>query len=181
MPTKLYDEEWVRDTVMRLSDEILADRVPGTGRAILGIRTRGAVLADRIAAELKRRGHDLPLGYIDTTFYRDDLHKGGGLKEIRPTAIGFDVNDRDIVLVDDVLSSGRTVRAAMDLLFDYGRPSCIRLCVMLDRGGREMPIYPNFTGARVDVPKGGFVRLRLAEIDRGDAVYVVGRGEEEPA
>lgn len=182
MATKLYAADWVAETVARIADEIVADRGPGTGRALIGLQTRGALLATRLGAELARRGHALPVGSIDATMYRDDLHTGAGLKPLKESEIAFDLNDRSIILVDDVMSTGRTIRAAMEAIFSFGRPACIRLAIMLDRGGKELPIRPDFTGARVDVPRGGFVRLKLSEIDPlGDAVYLVGAGEEEPA
>ncbi len=181
MATQLYDEAWVAEAVRRLADEIHADRAPGAGRALVGIRTRGAILAERRHAALAERGLDAPRGFLDATMYRDDLHTGAGLKEIKATEITFDLTDRTLVLVDDVVSTGRTVRAAMEALFAYGRPAAIRLLAMLDRGGRELPIRPDFVGARVEVPRGSFVRLRLAEVDDADAVWVVGPGEEEPA
>lgn len=179
MPTKLYAADWVAATLARLADEIIADRMPGEGRALVGIRTRGAVLAERLAGLLAARGGEAPLGFLDATMHRDDLHTGAGLKEIKGTEIEFDLNGRAVILVDDVLSTGRTVRAALDALFAYGRPACIRLCVMLDRGGRELPLEANFVGAHVDVPKGGRVRLRLSEIDADDSVYIIGPDEEE--
>ncbi len=181
MATLLYDNAWVEATVTRMADEIMSDPLRGAGRALIGIRTRGAALADRLAVSLGEGGVEVPVGYIDATLYRDDLHTGAGLKQIGATAVDFDLNDRAVVLVDDVLSTGRTVRAALDAIFSYGRPACIRLCVMIDRGGRELPIRPDIFGARVEVPRGGFVRLKLEEVDdRADAVYVVGSGEPEP-
>ena len=181
MASRLYGPEWVQDTLARIADEIAANRAPGDGKVILGLRTRGAVLAERLQALLAERGVDAPIGYLDATLYRDDLHTGAGLKAVTPTEIDFDLSGKAIVLVDDVLSTGRTIRAAMGAVFDYGRPASLRLCCMLDRGGRELPIHADFVGAHVDVPKGGFVRLKLAEVDpQGDAVYVVAPGEPEP-
>lgn len=182
MASKIYDGEWLNDCIHRLVDDIAANRTPRSDKALVGLRTRGAILADRLRAVMAaERGLELPLGYIDATLYRDDLHRGAGLKPVLPSEIDFDLNDRDVVLVDDVISTGRSIRAAMGALFDYGRPSCVRLCAMIDRGGRELPIHPDFLGAKIEVPRGGFVRLKLSEIDRqGDAVYVVGPGEEEP-
>lgn len=179
MATPLYDAGWVGQTLLRLSQEIGRD--PGSAKAIVGLRTRGAVLADRIGGLLAQSGNTVPVGYLDATLHRDDLHTGAGLKPIQPTELNFGLNGKTVILIDDVVSTGRTIRAAIDALFDYGRPAAIRLCCMLDRGGRELPIQPDFTGARVDVPKGGFVRLKLRDMDpQGDAVFMVGPGEEEP-
>ncbi len=182
MAAKIFDEAWLRDCLVRLADGIATRRDKGTGKALIGLRTRGAILADRLRALLQERhGLDLPIGYLDATLYRDDLHRGAGLKPVKPTEIDFDPNDRDVILIDDVLSTGRSIRAAMGALFDYGRPASIALCIMIDRGGRELPIHPDFLGVKMEVSKGGFVRLKLKEIDpQGDAVYVVGPGEPEP-
>lgn len=182
MASKIYDKSWLDDCIVRLAGDIVNNRTPGGNKALIGLRTRGAVLADRLKTAIAERyGQDLPIGYLDATLYRDDLHTGAGLKSVLPSDIAFDMNERDIILVDDVLSTGRSVRAAMGAIFDYGRPSSIRLCVMIDRGGHELPICPDFLGVKLEVPKGGFVRLKLSEIDpQGDAVYVVGPGEPEP-
>lgn len=182
MATKLYDADWLKRALQRLADEIVADPAAGSDLALVGLQTRGVVLADRLAGLLAERGKDVPVGSLDATMYRDDLHTGAGLKPIRASEIPFDINERTVVLVDDVVCTGRTIRAAMDALFHYGRPGHVRLLAMLDRGGRELPIRPDFTGAHVEVPKGGFVRLKLAETDElGDAVYLLGPGDEEPS
>jgi pyrimidine operon attenuation protein/uracil phosphoribosyltransferase len=182
MASKIFDAAWLSDCLVRLADGIASQRRKGSGKALVGLRTRGAILADRLRLLLKERhGLDLPIGYLDATLYRDDLHRGAGLKPVLPSELDYDINDKDIILVDDVLSTGRSIRAAMDALFDYGRPASIALCVMIDRGGRELPIHPDFLGVKIEVSKGGFVRLKLSEIDpQGDAVFVVGPGEPEP-
>lgn len=182
MASKMYDSAWLDDCIVRLAGEIVNNRTPRSDKALVGLRTRGAILADRLKKVIaEKHGMDLPIGYLDVTLYRDDLHRGAGLKPVLPSEIEFDINDRDIVLVDDVLSTGRSIRAAMGALFDYGRPASVRLCVMIDRGGHELPIRADFLGVNLEVPKGGFVRLKLSEIDpQGDAVYVVGPGEPEP-
>lgn len=182
MASKIFDQNWLHDCLIRLADSIASRRSLGAGKGLIGLRTRGAILADRFQALLKERhGLDVPIGYLDATMYRDDLNRGAGLKPVLPSEVDYDINDRDIILVDDVISTGRSIRAAMDAIFDYGRPSSITLCVMIDRGGRELPIHPDFLGVKIEVSKGGFVRLKLSEIDpQGDAVYVVGPGEPEP-
>src|SRR4249920_116612 len=129
--------------------------------AMVGIHTGGAWLAERLHREL---GIALPLGRLDISFYRDDYHKSGLHKSVRASQIQFDVNGRHILLVDDVLYTGRTVRAAMNELFDYGRPESIALVVLVDRGERQLPICPQHCGTSFAVPKGAMLRL-----DRNDA------------
>ncbi|MCL2000328.1 MAG: bifunctional pyr operon transcriptional regulator/uracil phosphoribosyltransferase PyrR [Planctomycetes bacterium] len=182
MAAKIFDEAWLSDCLIRLAGGIAAYQGKGAGKALVGLRTRGAILAERLRTLLQERHRlALPIGYLDATLYRDDLHRGAGLKAVKPSEIDFDPNDKDLILVDDVLSTGRSIRAAMGALFDYGRPASISLCIMIDRGGRELPIHPDFLGVKIEVSKEGFVRLKLKEIDRqGDAVYVVGLGEAEP-
>lgn len=182
MASKIFDSSWLKECLSRLADSIAARKENGRGKALIGLRTRGAILADRLRDLLMaKHGVDVPIGYIDATMYRDDLHTGAGLKSVLPSEIDFDLNNRDIILVDDVICTGRSIRAAMGAIFDYGRPASIALCVMIDRGGRELPINPDFLGVKIEVAKGGFVRLKLSEIDpQGDAVYVVGPGEPEP-
>jgi pyrimidine operon attenuation protein/uracil phosphoribosyltransferase len=179
--TKLYDAAWVQSAFAQLAAEILA-AARGAVPALIGIRTRGAEMAERIAAALGERGAAAPhVGYLDPTLFRDDLHAGGGLKGVMPTDIDFDLNGANIVLIDDVILTGRSVRAALNTLFAYGRPARVDLCVMVDRGGRELPLQPNFCAARIDVPAGGYVRVKLTATDkRPDAIYVVGAGDAEP-
>ncbi|HEV7820097.1 MAG TPA: bifunctional pyr operon transcriptional regulator/uracil phosphoribosyltransferase PyrR [Burkholderiales bacterium] len=120
--------------------------VPATG--LIGIVTGGAWLAERLHAELKL---EVPFGTLDVSFYRDDFQRKGLKRKVAPSDIPFDVEGRDLILVDDVLYTGRTIRAAMNELFDYGRPARIRLASLVDRGGRELPIAAQFVGATVDV------------------------------
>ncbi len=116
--------------------------------AIVGIHSGGAWLAERLAQDLDLRGR---LGFIDVSFYRDDYAKKGLHPDVKPTQIGFSVDGATIVLVDDVLYTGRTVRAAINVLFDYGRPECIKLAALADRGGRQLPVAADFTGQRVQL------------------------------
>ena len=113
--------------------------------AIVGIHSGGAWLAERLAADLDLKGR---LGFIDVSFYRDDYAKKGLHPDVKPTHIGFNVDGATILLVDDVLYTGRTTRAAINVLFDYGRPACIKLAALADRGGRELPVAPDFVGVR---------------------------------
>ena len=142
--------------------------------AFVGIRTRGPTLARRVAGVLKER-HDLPVpvGELDATLYRDDLNTLLPKGRIDATHIPFEVNDKTVILFDDVLQTGRTVRAAVDHLMALGRPRAIFLAVMVDRGGRELPIEARFVGKQVEMSKGGDVRVRLAEIDQVDEVIRV--------
>ena len=142
-----------------------------TSTAMVGIYTGGAWLAERLHAVL---GLQEPLGLLDIAFYRDDYAKQGLAKDPKRSKIPFDVEGRDLLLVDDVLHSGRTVRAAMNELFDYGRPATITLVVLAERSGRQLPICAQFAGARVEVPAG--MRLRLKRDDRGRLSLELERG-----
>ena len=124
--------------------------------ALVGIHTGGVWLAEKLHAAL---GIALPLGVLDISFYRDDFDKTGLHPQIKPTQIPFEVSGRHIVLVDDVLYTGRTVRGAMNELFDYGRPASISLAVLIDRGGRELPVAAEYVGARLEVPPGQMLVL----------------------
>jgi pyrimidine operon attenuation protein/uracil phosphoribosyltransferase len=144
--------------VEKLCEQLAAELKPRIGpkTAMIGIHTGGAWVAERLHALLKLPE---PLGLMDIAFYRDDYHAQGLHHDPKRTKIPFDVNGRELLLVDDVLYSGRTVRAAMNELFDYGRPASIALVVLADRGGRQLPICAQHCGARLEVPSG--MRLRL--------------------
>ena len=131
--------------------------------ALIGIHTGGVWIAERLHAEL---GLDVPLGTLDVSFYRDDFEQRGLRPQVRPSTIPFEVDGRDLILVDDVLYTGRTIRAAMNELFDYGRPASIRLAALVDRGGRELPIAPQFVGARIDVAPNQNIELHRDERGR---------------
>ena len=142
--------------------------------AFIGIRTRGPTLARRVAATLQEKhGLPVPVGELDITLYRDDLNTLLPKGRIDATHIPFEVTDRTLILFDDVLHTGRTVRAAVDHLMALGRPRAIFLAVLVDRGGRELPIEARLVGKEVDVSKGGDVRVRVAEVDETDEVIVV--------
>jgi pyrimidine operon attenuation protein / uracil phosphoribosyltransferase len=139
----------------------------------IGIRTRGPYVAKRLAEIIKKRhGREIPIGEMDITLYRDDLNAllpGGTIDHTR---IPFDIANKIVVLFDDVLNTGRTVRAAVDHLIDLGRPRMIHLAVMVDRGGRELPIAANYVGKKINLQTGGNVEVRLKEVDRVDEVLV---------
>ncbi|MCM8829432.1 MAG: bifunctional pyr operon transcriptional regulator/uracil phosphoribosyltransferase PyrR [Candidatus Omnitrophica bacterium] len=139
--------------------------------AIVGIKRRGAVLADRIKRYLGVK--DIPIGYLDITFYRDDFSTVGAHPVISETEVLFDIDNKKILLVDDVLFTGRTVRAALDALTDMGRPALVKLFVLIDRGYRELPISADFVGKSIKTKKNEMVEVRVKEIDGVDEVVLV--------
>jgi pyrimidine operon attenuation protein/uracil phosphoribosyltransferase len=159
--------------IVRIAHEIV-ERNSGTdGVALVGIRRRGVPLAERIAEQIKRiEGVEVPRGSLDITFYRDDLERVAHQPVVGTTDILFDIEDMVIVLVDDVLYTGRTVRAAMDALMDYGRPRAIQLAVLVDRGHKELPIRADFVGKNVPTSHREVVSVRLKPIDDEDAVFI---------
>jgi pyrimidine operon attenuation protein/uracil phosphoribosyltransferase len=171
---ELVDEAGLDRTITRLSHEIL-ERNRGTQNlAIVGIRTRGAVLAERIHKKIQEiTGVDIPMGILDITLYRDDFRRALTQPQVRSTEIRFDIADINLILVDDVLYTGRTVRAALDALIDFGRPKRIQLAVLVDRGHRELPIKADFVGKNVPTSIGEEIRVRLKEVDDLDAVLLI--------
>src|SRR3990170_1650846 len=161
----------VRRALIRISHEIVEKHGGTEGLVLVGIQRRGVPLAERLAAAIAEheRTH-LPVGALDITFYRDDLSLIAQHPVVKGTAIPFDLNDRTVVLVDDVLFTGRTIRAAMDALVDFGRPRAIRLAVLVDRGHRELPIRADHVGKNVPTSREETVRVRVAEIDGEDGV-----------
>lgn len=138
-----------------LADAIRPTLSPET--AMVGIHTGGVWVAEWLHKTL---GIKIPLGTLDISFYRDDFSRRGLHPEVKSTQLAFNVDDRPIILVDDVLYTGRTIRAAMNELFDYGRPSAIQLAILVDRGGRQLPIQADFTGTRIDLPAGQNIQLQ---------------------
>lgn len=173
--TTLLGADDVRRAIARIAHEIVErDRDPSR-LALVGIRARGDVLASRLHEAIKRNeGVDLPLGALDITLYRDDLTQIASQPVIKRTDIPASIDGRSVILVDDVLYTGRTVRAALDELIDFGRPSRIQLCVLVDRGGRELPIQPDFVGLRTKTASEQIVQVRLAEEDGEDRVELLG-------
>ena len=154
--------------------KLVVSSLPRTGPlAVVGIRTRGEVLARRIVEKLRSGGRSVEYGVLDITFYRDDLSLRKGMPLVRATEIDFDLDDMWVLLVDDVLQTGRSVRAALDALADFGRPKVVRLAVLIDRGGRELPITADFVGQAVKAPLGQRVQVRLKEYDGEDGVVLV--------
>ncbi len=160
-------------TLDRLAQEILAGRTSLDHLVVVGIRTGGAYLAKRQAERLSRRtGHSIPVGVLDITLYRDDWTRINHTPLVGKTELPGSIDDQDVLLVDDVLFTGRTVRAALDALIDYGRPSRIELVVLVDRGGRELPIQPDFVGLILNLPASQRVNVYLTEMGRPDEVAI---------
>jgi pyrimidine operon attenuation protein/uracil phosphoribosyltransferase len=158
-------------TLRRLAAELVALVRPEEEVVLLGIRSRGLPLAERLATILRSTtGAQIPVGALDITLYRDDLTEMVGSPIVRPTEIPFTLKERTVVLVDDVLYTGRTVRSAMDALLDHGRPRRVMLLVLAERGGRELPIQADLAGLRLEVPPGHRVAVRVKEIDGEDGV-----------
>jgi len=177
----VLDRDDLRRTLVRIAHEIIEknggarDGDRGPGIAIVGIHTRGAVLARRLHADLEElAGAAVPLGDIDISFYRDDLpgREPAGAPVVHSSHLDFDLEGLTIVLVDDVLFTGRTVRAAIEALFDYGRPQRVQLAVLADRGHRELPIRPDYTGKNLPTARDERVYVRLDEIDGVDEVTI---------
>ena len=165
-------------TVQRLAHEIVEKSGGTANSALIGVRRRGVPLANRIALAMRRiDGVDVPVGTLDITLYRDDLSKVAPQAVLQSSHIPFAVDAMDLVLVDDVLYTGRTIRAAMNGLFDLGRPSRVSLCVLIDRGHREMPIEAQFIGRTVQTSDTEIIEVRLQEIDSEERVVLVDRVE----
>jgi pyrimidine operon attenuation protein / uracil phosphoribosyltransferase len=173
---QLMSAEEIDRTLQRLAHEIV-EKSGGTKQlAMVGIRRRGVPLAQRIAKAMRGiDGVDVPVGTLDITLYRDDLSKVAPHAVLQSSNIAFGVDEMDLVLVDDVLYTGRTIRAAMNGLFDLGRPKRVRLCVLIDRGHREMPIEAQFIGRAVQTSDTEIIEVRLREIDTQERVMVVDR------
>jgi pyrimidine operon attenuation protein/uracil phosphoribosyltransferase len=163
-------------TVQRLAHEIVEKTGGTTNLALIGIRRRGVPLAQRIAQAMRGiDGVDVPVGTLDITLYRDDLSMIAAQPVVQSSEIVFGVDDKDLILVDDVLYTGRTIRAAMNGLFDLGRPRRVRLCVLIDRGHRELPIEATFIGRTVQTSDMEIIEVRLNEVDREERVMLVER------
>ncbi len=183
MPTStatiLMDERAMDRTIRRMADEIVEHNGGTDDLIVVGIQRRGVQLADRIVRVIgEREGLAIPRGALDITLYRDDLQTVGPRPVVGPTHIPWAIEGKRIVIVDDVLYTGRTVRAALDELADFGRPGRIALAVLVDRGGRELPIHADIVGRRVDVAPGDYVDVLVQELDARDAVVVVKPGPE---
>jgi pyrimidine operon attenuation protein / uracil phosphoribosyltransferase len=183
--TVLLDADALRRTLSRIAHEII-ERNPELERvALVGIHTRGVPLAHRLRALIaERAGVEVDVGSVDVTFYRDDVQVRSGEAPrhaqplVRSTSLGFPLEGRTCVLVDDVLYTGRTIRAAIDALFDYGRPARIQLAVLADRGHRELPIRPDYVGKNLPTARSERVQVELVEVDEVDQVVLLSEPEE---
>ena len=171
----ILDGEQIEKTLHSLAEEIAIHTAGADDLTIIGVRSRGEILAQRLARHLSQQlGRPVPCGTLDITLYRDDLNspRGTGQPQVRTTEIGFDVDDKTVILVDDVLHTGRSARAAMDALIDLGRPKAIRLAVLVERAGRELPIQADYAGYKADVAPGQSVQVSLIESDGKNEVVV---------
>ncbi len=163
----------IRRAIVRISHEIVEKQAGTQGLALVGIQRRGVPLAQRVADAIEEHeGVRLPVGALDITFYRDDLSLVAQQPIVKGTDLPFDLNGTTLVLVDDVLYTGRTIRAAMDALIDFGRPRAIRLAVLIDRGHRELPIRADHVGKNVPTSREEIVHVRVVEVDGEDEVTI---------
>ena len=170
---KIMDSRQMARALARISHEILEKNREIDQLVIVGIRTRGAYLAQRIAQLIKKiEDIEVPVGILDITLHRDDLFTTDKQPVVHKTEIAFDISEKNIILIDDVLFSGRTIRAALDQLIDFGRPAAIQLAVLVDRGHRELPIRPDYVGKNVPTALNEIVKVRIMEVDREDEVVV---------
>jgi len=167
-------ENEIGRTLVRIAHEIVEKNKGVSNLALIGIRTRGVFLAKRLAQEIfKIEKKEIPVGTLDITLYRDDLSLVARQPLVLKTEIPFDVSQKKIVLIDDVLYTGRTIRAAMDAIVDLGRPKVIQLVVLIDRGHRELPIRADFIGKNIPTSKKEIVKVRLTEVDGEDKVGIM--------
>ncbi len=169
MGKKIMDGKEIRE-ILKKAAMTIEKEMGLSDTVIIGIRRRGAVLADRLKEAFSRK--DVPVGYLDITLYRDDFSKIGAHPVVSETDVLFNIDDKNILLVDDVLFTGRTIRAALDALVDLGRPAVVRLFVLVDRGHRELPVSADFSGKQVKTLMNEMVEVKLKEIDGRDEVLV---------
>jgi pyrimidine operon attenuation protein / uracil phosphoribosyltransferase len=173
---RLMSASEIERTLVRLAHEIVEKNNGGENLGLVGIKRRGIPLAQRLAAMIEKiEKQPIDTGVLDISFYRDDLSTSGPRPTVTPGTIGFDVTGRDIVLVDDVLYTGRTIRAALDALFDQGRPRSVQLLALIDRGHRELPIEATFTGRSIPTSSREIIEVKLNEVDGQEQVLLVER------
>ncbi len=181
MKAEVMDAAAVDRSLTRIAHEVLEANKGAANLALVGIVTRGSVVAERLADRIHEiEAAEVPVGMLDISFYRDDLATRMN-PEVHTTEIPFDVEGKDVVLVDDVLYTGRTIRAALDALMDYGRPCSVQLAVLVDRGHRELPIRADYVGKNVPTSRKERVKVMLSETDGEEGVFILaedGEGEE---
>src|SRR4051794_24486407 len=174
-PKVVLDDEDMRRALTRIAHEIVENGGEPERLALVGIHRRGAMLAARLRELLSAlHGIDVPLGDLDISFYRDDVSLRAGTPIVHATHLDFDVDGRTVVIVDDVLFTGRTVRAAIEALFDYGRPARVQLAVLADRGHRELPLRPDYVGKNLPTARSERVNVHVAELDGEESVTISG-------
>ncbi len=174
MDKELLNEQEIARILTRITSEILEKNNGAENICLIGIVTGGLYLAERIKKKIKEtEGVDVPLGVLDISFYRDDINKIKANKSVQPTNIPFSVDDKKVILIDDVLYTGRSVRAAMDALMDFGRPAEIQLAVLIDRGHRELPIMANYVGKYIPTARDEKIKVYLKEISGKDSVVLI--------
>jgi pyrimidine operon attenuation protein / uracil phosphoribosyltransferase len=178
---ELLDAEGLSRTLSRIAHEIIERNDDLTRLALVGIRTRGVPLAERLATLIEERsGEEIALGAVDITHHRDDLEQGAQ-PVVHETALDFELRGTTVVLVDDVLYTGRTIRAAIETLFEHGRPARVQLAVLVDRGHRELPLRPDYVGKNLPTARSERIQVELEESDGADRILLVGTPEEGSA
>ena len=171
---RLMSASEIERTLVRLAHEIVEKNDGAENIGLIGIKRRGVPLAQRLAVMIGNiEKRQVEIGVLDISFYRDDLTTAGPRPTVNKSDIGFDVNGRDIILLDDVLYTGRTIRAALDALFDHGRPKSVQLLVLIDRGHRELPIQATYTGRSVPTSSREIIEVKLKEVDGDEQVLLV--------
>lgn len=178
--SKVIDQEGLQRVITRIAHEILERNRGSKNLVLIGMKTRGEFLANRIYQKIKDiEKIDIPFGVLDVTLYRDDFRTRMKQPQVSVSNITFDINEKDIILIDDVLYTGRTVRSALNALMDFGRPGSIQLFVLVDRGHRELPIRADYVGKNIPTSQDEEIKVKMSEIDGEDAIYLVDISDEK--